>query len=108
LEADRSDEVAVQKLLKAIRQPIGSTQDRLTLPCGNWVGQSVCEPELDERLTRYAHPARFPIQGIYHPSGKINVYALRIGTDPPGLADLELICDSLAGIKICDQMSSLS
>src|SRR6266853_4656905 len=36
----------------------------LTLRGGNWMSQSVRQPQLDERLSGYAQSARFPVQGI--------------------------------------------
>jgi hypothetical protein len=75
----------------------------LTLPDGNGLGQSVCEPKFDERLSRYAQPAGFPVQRGHHPSEEIDVYSLGISANSPCLAEIELVYDVLTRVKLAVQ-----
>jgi len=71
----------------------------LTFPGGNCFSQSVCQPQLDKRLSRHSQPARFPVQGLHHPSREIDVHSLRNGANPARLAQIELPYDFLACIE---------
>jgi hypothetical protein len=62
--------------------------------------QLVGEPELDERLSRYAQAAGFPVQRVHHPSGEIDVYSLGISANSPRLAEIELLYDVLTRVKL--------
>jgi hypothetical protein len=75
----------------------------LTLPDGNGLRQSVCEPELDKRLSRYAQAAGFPVQRVHHPSGEIDVYSLGNSANAPRLAEIELVYDVLTRVKLAVQ-----
>src|SRR5205807_10101701 len=72
----------------------------LTLRGGNWMSQSVRQPQLDERLSGYTQSARFPVQGIHHPSREIDVHSLRVGTNTLRPAEIELICDVVTSVKL--------
>jgi hypothetical protein len=76
---------------------------RLTLPDGKGLSQSVCEPELDKRLSRYAQPAGFPVQRVHHPSGEIDVDSLGSSANSPRLAEIELVYDVLTRVKLAVQ-----
>ena len=49
-------------------------------------------------LTMDADSARLPVEGRHHPNRKIHIEPLRIGRDPPCLAQAKFLRDLLAGI----------
>ena len=79
--------------------PVGKLNVELMFPAGKYVTQFVREPQLDERLSRHAQSARFPVQGIPHPSREINIHSSWIGTDPPRFTQIKLLHDFLTGIE---------
>src|SRR3982074_1772572 len=62
--------------------------------------QLLRKPQFNERLSCYTEPARFSVEGVYHPSRKIHIYPLRIGPNAPRLAQIKLIHDFFTGIKL--------
>jgi hypothetical protein len=54
------------------------------------LSEPVREPQLAQRLPRYAHSARFPIQGLHHPSWEIDVDPLWVDPNTPSIAQIEL------------------
>jgi hypothetical protein len=75
---------------------------------GNWVGQPDCDPQFDQRLSRHAQPARFPIQGIHHPSreNQRSLASDRYQHAAPCSDRVHLRLSRL--YQTCGQMSSLS
>src|SRR5207302_2103094 len=62
--------------------------------------QLLRKPQFNERLSCYTEPARLSVEGVYHPSRKIHIDPLRIGPNASCLAQIQLIHDFFAGIKL--------
>ena len=51
--------------------------------------QLLRKPQFNERLSCYPEPARFPVEGVHHPSGEIHIDSFRVSPDASSLEQRE-------------------